>query len=425
MDIRIIMTIALFVIVYVIISMDLINKAYITLFGASLLLVLKILPLETAFRKIDLHVISLLISMMILVDIVKKTGVFQYVAIKSAKMVKGDPLKILVLLMIITAGFSAFLDNVTTILILSPLSILIATELRISPIPFLITQAIASNIGGTATLIGDPPNIMIAYGAGLTFNDFLINLSPLILVIVVVAVFMTAALFKKKLEVPPELRSRIMEFNESKSIPDRLFLIESLAVLSLVIMGFLLHDVIKLDTAVIAIFGATILLITTRSKPDEVFSGVEWTTIFFFAGLFIMVGALEELKIIEFLAKKITALSEGNIRIATFTTIWGSGILSGFIDNIPFVATMIPLIKILNLSFEPSTGNVLWWSLSAGACLGGNLTLIGASANVVSAGIASKSGFSVSFIEFTKYGIIYTLISLVITTLYIYLRYLM
>jgi len=419
------MTITLFVIVYVIISMDLINKAYIALFGASLLLVLKILPLETAFRKIDLNVISLLISMMILVNIVKNTGVFQYVAIKSAKMVKGDPLKILVLLMVITAGFSAFLDNVTTILILSPLSILIATELRISPIPFLITQAIASNIGGTATLIGDPPNIMIAYGAGLTFNDFLINLTPLILVIIVVAVFVTAVLFKKKLEVPPELQSRIMEFDESKSIPDRLFLFESLAVLSLVIMGFLLHDFIKLDTAVIAIFGATILLITTRSKPDEVFSGVEWTTIFFFAGLFIMVGALEELKIIEFLAKKITALSGDNLSIATFTTIWGSGILSGFIDNIPFVATMIPLIKILNLSFEPSTGNVLWWSLSAGACLGGNLTLIGASANVVSAGIASKSGFSVSFIEFTKYGIIYTLISLVITTLYIYLRYLM
>ncbi|MCE5249663.1 ArsB/NhaD family transporter [bacterium] len=425
MNFQVITTIAVFVVVYLIISFELINKAYIALLGAGLFLVLKIIPVDTAFSKVDLKVISILISTMIIVNILKKTGVFQYLAIKSSKMVKGDPIKILILLMVITAVISAFLPNVTTIMILGPVSILIAVELGISPVPFLILLAVASNIGGTATLIGDPPNIMIAYGANLTFNAFIFNLSPLILVIMVGSVGITYVLFKKVLVVPFERRARIMEFDETKTITDKPFLIKSLVVLGLVIAGFLFYNVINLDPAIVAVFGATVLMVITKNKPDEIFGEVEWTTIFFFVGLFIMVGTLEELGVINYLAHGMTKLSGGNIKTAAITIVWGSGILSGFIDNIPFVATMIPLIKDLNLHIDPSVGNVLWWSLSAGACLGGNLTLVGASANVISAGIAQKNGYTITFMDFTKYGVIYTVISLIVTTIYIYVRYLL
>ncbi|MCE5251710.1 ArsB/NhaD family transporter [bacterium] len=425
MDLKIIITVGIFVCVYIIISLELINKASIALFGASLILLLKIIPAKTALSKIDLNVIALLISMMVIVNIVKETGIFQYVAIKTAKLVQGEPFSILLLLMLLTAIFSAFLDNVTTILILSPLSILIAVELGISPVPFLITQAIASNIGGTSTLIGDPPNIMIAYATSLSFNDFLVNLGPLIIIIMLTCILVTVVFFRKTLVVPFERRARIMQFDESSSITDRPFLYKALFVLMLVIVGFLLHDTIHVGPAVIAMTGATLLLIISKSNPDEYFAEIEWITIFFFTGLFIMVGALEELKIIEFLGDRIIAASGNNINAAVFSIIWGSGILSGFIDNIPFVATMIPLIKVLNANYGASIGHVLWWSLSAGACLGGNLTLVGATANVISAGIAQKNGFKITFLEFTRYGIVYTLVSLIVTSIYIYFRYLL
>ncbi len=424
MDYKIFISIAVFIFVYLAISMEWLNRATAALFGASLILLFRIIPTKTAFIHIDLNVIILLVSMMIIVNIVRDTGMFQYVAIRTAKLAKGDPLRLILLLMIVTALLSAFLDNVTTILVLSPLSILIAVELRISPLPFLITQVIASNIGGTATLIGDPPNLMIGYGTNLTFNDFLFNLGPLIVIIMLISLGLTLFLFRKKLAVHNENRARIMEFNESEAITDRAFLTKSLVVLALVFAGFLLHDVVKIDPAAVALCGAAVLIFLSGDKPEHYFAEVEWITIFFFIGLFIMVGALEETGVIETLGHALADFSGGNIGLASFSIIWGSGILSGFIDNIPFVATMIPIIDVMNTNYGAGIGNVLWWSLSTGACLGGNLTLIGAAANIITAGISAKNGYPISFWNFTKYGALYAIVSLVISSVYIFLRYL-
>jgi Na+/H+ antiporter NhaD/arsenite permease-like protein len=424
MEYKVIITIVVFLLAYLAISLDLINRATAALLGASIILMFRVIPIETALAKIDMNIVILLISMMITVSIIRETGFFQYVAIRAAKLAKGEPLRLIVLLMIITAVFSAFLDNVTTILVLSPLSVLIAVELGLSPLPFLITQAIASNIGGTSTLIGDPPNIMIGYNTGLTFNDFLINLGPLIILIMLVAIGITFLLFRNKLTVHNERRARIMEFDESEAITNRPFLYKSLLIFSLVIAGFLLHSVLDIGLSAIALFGATLLIILSGDKPESHFLEIEWVTIFFFIGLFVMVGALEEVGVIDFLGKKLADLSGNNILLASFSIIWGSGLLSGFIDNIPFVATMIPLIEIMNSHFGPDAGNVLWWSLSTGACLGGNFTLIGAAANVIAAGIAARNGYPISFKEFTKVSFIYTIVSLLITSAYIYLRYL-
>jgi Na+/H+ antiporter NhaD/arsenite permease-like protein len=424
MEYKVIVSVVVFLFVYLAISLDLINRATAALLGASIILMFKVIPIQTALAKIDMNIVILLISMMITVSIIRETGFFQYVAIRAAKMAKGDPLRLIILLMIITAIFSAFLDNVTTILVLSPLSVLIAVELGISPVPFLITQAIASNIGGTSTLIGDPPNIMIGYNTGLSFNDFLFNLGPLIILIMSTAIGITFFLFRNKLKVLNERRARIMDFNESEAITNYPFLYKSLSVFFLVLVGFLLHDKLNIGLSAIALFGATILLILSGDKPESHFIEIEWVTIFFFIGLFVMVGALEEVGVIKFLGQKLAGFSGNNTFVASFSIIWGSGFLSGFIDNIPFVATMIPLIKIMNAHFGPGTGNVLWWSLSTGACLGGNFTLIGAAANVITAGIATRNGHHISFREFTRYGFIYAFVSLLISSLYIYLRYL-
>ncbi len=425
MEYKVIISIGVFLLAYLAISFDWLNRATAALLGASIILMFRVIPIETALAKIDMNIVILLISMMITVSIIRETGFFQYVAIRTAKLAKGDPLRLIVFLMIITAVFSAFLDNVTTILVLSPLSVLIAVELGISPVPFLITQAIASNIGGTATLIGDPPNIMIGYNTGLSFVEFLFNLGPLIFLIMTAAVVITIFLYRNKLAVQNERRARIMDFDESEAITNRPFLYKSLIVFSLVIVGFLLHDVINIGLSAIALFGATLLIILSGDKPESHFLEIEWITIFFFIGLFVMIGALEETRVIAFLGQKLSNISENNIFIASFSIIWGSGILSGFIDNIPFVATMIPLIEIMNTHFGQDAGNVLWWSLSTGACLGGNMTLIGAAANVIAAGISARNGHPISFIEFTKIGVIYTIVSLIISSMYIYLRYLL
>ncbi len=424
MEYHAIISVSVFVLAYMAIAFDLVNRATAALIGASVILMLKVIPIETALAKIDMNIIILLISMMIIVSIIRETGLFQYVAIRTAKLAKGDPLRLIVFLMLITAVFSAFLDNVTTILVLSPLSVLIAVELGISPVPFLITQAIASNIGGTATLIGDPPNIMIGYSTGLTFNDFLFNLTPLIVIVMITSIGITFILFRKTLTVSNERRARIMDFDESEAITNLPFLYKSIVILGLVLIGFVLHDTINIGPSAVALSGASLLIILSGDKPESYFVEIEWVTIFFFIGLFIMIGAVEEAGVIKFLGLKLAAFSDNNIPLSSMSIIWGSGILSGFIDNIPFVATMIPLIKIMNASFGDAAGNVLWWSLSTGACLGGNLTLIGAAANVIAAGIGARNGHPISFKEFTKYGVLYTIVSLVITSIYIYFRYL-
>jgi Na+/H+ antiporter NhaD/arsenite permease-like protein len=420
----IVLTLLVFFGVYGAITFDLIDKSAASLLGASILLIFKIIPADVAFSKVDLHVILLLTSLMIIVNIIRRTGFFQFVAIKAAIIAKGNPLRLLLLLCVITGIISAILDNVTTIMILSPLAILCAVELGLSPIPYLITMAIASNIGGTATLIGDPPNIMIGSGANLTFTDFLINETPLIIIIGASSILLTYLLFRSTMKTTPERMQRLMKFDDTKAITDKPLLIKSMFVLTFMIIGFLFQNMIGLSPAVLSLAGAAILMITAKTNSHENFSEVEWGTIFFFIGLFIMVGAMEELGIIKSLGQILANISGGSIKGAALTIIWGTGIFSGFIDNIPFVAMMIPIIHTMNTQLSIQDNNVLWWALSSGACLGGNFTLIGASANIIASGIAEKSGYHLSFREFTKYGVIYTLLSLVLTTLYIFIRYL-
>jgi len=414
----------LFITIYVFISAELVNKTIISLLGASLFIVFQIIDTNKAFSVIDWNVIFLLISMMIIVGITKKTGVFQYVAIKAAKFAKGDPMAILVLLSLITALFSAFLDNVTTVLIIAPVTMLIAVELGISPVPFIVSVAIASNIGGTATLIGDPPNIMIGSAAKLDFISFLVNLTPIIIILMVVLSGMSYLLFAKKLHVTNERKARIMEFDESKAIEDVPLLIKSLVVLALVIVGFLLHGLLKVEASVISLLGASLLMLLTGSKEvDEFFHDVEWGTLFFFIGLFIMVGGLVELGLMKMLSEWVLGITKGNMKLTTLALLWFSGVLSAFVDNIPYVATMIPLVQNIGATVGAVAVGPVWWSLALGACLGGNGTLIGASANVVAVGLANKSGYKISFMDFTKYGALITVVNLIISTFYLYIRY--
>jgi Na+/H+ antiporter NhaD/arsenite permease-like protein len=416
---------ALFLATYAAISTEIAHKTIVALLGAAVFILAGILSGGEAFAFIDWNVIFLLIGMMIIINITRHTGIFQYVAIKAAKLARGEPILILVLLSVITAVISAFLDNVTTIMIIAPVTILIAVELGISPVPFLVSAAIASNIGGTATLIGDPPNIMIGSAAGLSFLDFLVNLTPAILIILAVFSLMAFLLFRKALRVPATRKARIMSFDERQAIQNRPLLAKSLVVLALVIAGFLLHGLLKVEASTVALFGSTLLmLLSDRHEVEAVFREVEWGTIFFFIGLFILVGGLVKLGLIKLVAGFLLGLTHGNIPSTSLIVVWASGVLSAFIDNIPYVATMTPLIKDIGVTLGAGAILPLWWSLSLGACLGGNGTLIGASANVVAAGLAKKNGYPISFMDFTKYGALFTLMSLVVSTVYVWLRFL-
>jgi len=414
--------ISLFVICFLLITLEKINKTIISLLGAMGFILLGIINQETAFTAIDWNVIFLLIGMMVIVGITKNSGIFQYTAIKTAKAVRGEPVRILLLFTFLSAFFSAFLDNVTTVMILTPVIILVAVELGVSPLPFVISSAISSNIGGTATLIGDPPNIMIGSAAGLGFNDFLINLGPIVIFNLILLSFIIYFLFRKKLKVSIERRARIMEFDERQSIKDKKLLIKSLSVITIVIVGFLFHDKLGFKPATIAMFGAALLMLLSDSdEVEHFFAEVEWGTIFFFIGLFILVGGLVELGVIRILSSRLISLTGGNITLTSELMLWISGFFSSIVDNIPYVATMIPMVENIGKVVGDSSVMPIWWSLALGACFGGNGTLIGASANVVSAGIATKSGFRISFIEFTKYSAFITVITLITSSLYVYL----
>ena len=416
--------VGLFVLVYIIISTDLINKTVVALLGASLFIFAGLIKPENVYGFIDWNVVFLLVSMMVIVNITRKTGVFQYIAIKTAKLARGEPIAILIMMAMITCILSAFLDNVTTVLIIMPVLILIAVELGVSPIPFIISGAIASNVGGTATLIGDPPNIMIGSAAKLDFISFVVNLAPLVLILMAVMSLIYYLMYRKELVVSNERKAKIMDFDESKSITDKKLLVKCLVVLGLVIFGFLFHGLLEIDAALIALAGASVLMLLAGShEVDEFIRDVEWGTIFFFVGLFILVGGLVDLGIMKVLAAKILALTDGNIMTTSILLIWVSGFLSAVVDNIPYVATMIPLIQDMGNTLGQAQIEPLWWSLAIGACFGGNGTLVGASANVVSVGLANKSGYKISFWDFTKVGSFITLITLVISTVYVYIRY--
>lgn len=424
--VQLIIGVVFFILLFILISLEVVNKTILALLGAVLFIAMGIIHENQAYEEIDWNVIFLLIGMMVIVGITKRSGLFQYIAIKSAKLVNGDPIKILILFSLITAVLSALLDNVTTVLILTPVIILISVELGLRPIPFIISSALASNIGGMATLIGDPPNIMIGSAAGLGFTEFLVNLGPLVLVLMVVHSLLILLFFRKELHVSMERRARIMEFDEKASISDKTLMIKSLSVMFLVLVMFLLHGVTGLEPSTIALGGAAILMLLAGGEEvEDFFHEVEWSTIFFFIGLFIMVGGLVQLGVINFLAEEYLKLTAGDIRITSESIIWVSGFLSAFLDNIPYVATMLPLVERLGQDMGPVAIEPVWWSLAIGACLGGNGTLIGASANVVSAGISGRSGYKISFMEFTRYGMIVMVITLAVSSGYVYLRYLL
>lgn len=408
------------ILAYVLITFDVLPRVVIALLGASVLIVFKSITQEEAFHYIDFNVIFLLVGMMILVNVLKETGGFRWLAIWTAKKVNGSGVLLMVYLALITAFVSAFLDNVTTVLLLGSVTIAIAKDLKINPVPYLVTQAIASNVGGTATLIGDPPNIMIGSAAKLDFNQFVIHLTPVSLMILPVTIFTLCLIYRDKLNIPEGAKKLLEEMPLEGVITDKNLLVKSLIVISCVVVAFFFHGSLGLEAGTIALSGASVLLIFENRK--HIWEDVEWTAIFFFVGLFIIVGAVDKVGTINYLSDLIFKLCKGSFEITTFAILWISGFFSALIDNIPYTATMIPLIKDLGVHYENL--NPLWWALALGACLGGNGTLIGASANIVIAEMSAKQKYPITFLEFFKAGFIVMIESLIICTVYLWWRYL-
>ncbi len=414
------LSIIIFVLVYALIMTEKIHRTIVAMLGAAIIITIGVVNQAKAFQYIDFNTIGLLIGMMIIVGITRQSGIFEYLALKSAKLVGGRPLAILAILALVTALASSLLDNVTTVLLIVPVTYAITDRLNISPIPFLFAEIFASNIGGTATLIGDPPNIMIGSAAGLGFLDFLTNLSLPIMVILMVTIAIMVFVFRNDLQTTDDRIQSIFDLNEKEAIKDWRLLKRCLIILGLTIIGFLLHQSLHLESATIALLGAAVLMLITDENPEVVLLNIEWPTIFFFAGLFILVGGLVETGVIELIAKKALLITGGSLMQTGMLVLWLSAIASAFIDNIPFVATMIPLLhtmgQLSSLPMEPT-----WWALSLGACLGGNGTLIGASANVIVAGIAERNGTPIRFMEYLKVGFPLMLVSIVLSMGYLYI----
>lgn len=425
-------------IAYILIASEKIQKSAIALAGASLTMLLGLVSFEPhidtdtntlikgLFQHIDFQVIFLLIGMMIIVHISSRSGVFKWLAMELLHLTKGHPKTVLFTLASFTAVASAFLDNVTTVVLMMPITFIIAKEFDADPVPFLITEVLASNIGGTATLIGDPPNIIIGTRAGLSFMDFVKELTPIIFIIFMISISVLIFIFRNRLKATPDVMQRIATIDNSQTITDNNLMIRSVVTILLVILGFVTHDMTHIPAFVFAMAGASFLLLF--EQPKEIYKDVEWLTIFFFVGLFIIIGGFEANGGIKFLADGLINLTHGSLEVATMVILWASGVLSGIIDNIPYTATMTPLISELINPANPKaiTGNVhaLWWALSLGSCLGGNLTIIGAAANVLVSETAASKGFKIPFLRFMKYGVLITLISLTLSTVYLYLRYL-
>lgn len=416
--------IAVFVTVYGLIVSEKVHRTKIALMGAVALLLIKIMPQEEAIAKVDFNTLGLLTGMMIIVAIAMRTGMFEYMSVLLAKRVEGNPARIMTVFFAFTAITSAFLDNVTTVLLVTPIVFSITSCLKINPTPFLISEILASNIGGTATLIGDPPNIMIGGAVGLGFNDFVLNLTPVVIVIALVTNWLFLIVYRKQLSVTQEACQSIMELDEKAYLQNPVLLKKVLAVLALTIAGFVMHKTLGLESATVAMAGAACLLLVSGIEPEDIFKELEWNTIFFFIGLFIVVGGLEVTGVIRMIAEWGLSITHSDIVLLNFLILWLSAIASAFIDNIPFVATMIPLIKSMAEvgGLDVST---LWWALSLGACLGGNGTIIGASANVVVSSMAAGRGYPMTFIAYMKVAFPMMLVSIVISHIYIYLRYLM
>lgn len=425
---QIIAAAAIFLSCYALIVSEKIHRSIIALCGALLMILLGIVDLHAAYTNhIHWATIFLLLGMMILVGIINRSGIFEYIAVKTAQSAKGDPVKILVRLAILTAVGSAFIDNVTTVLLVAPITIAIANTMRMNPVPFLITQILICNIGGAATLVGDPPNIMIGLAAGFSFNQFLVHITPVIILCIIVTNGFVKRYFAGHLHVDEQYKNILMEADARDYIRDSALAKKSIFIFAFTVLGFLTHQYVYVEPATVALSGATLLMLigTKGHEVEEVFNAVEWPTVFFFCGLFILVGGLVEMGIIKRIAVWMIEVTGGDVTRTAFIMLWGSGIGSAFIDNIPLVATMIPMVHDMGaqLALAPAEINTLWWSLALGACLGGNGTIIGSSANLIVAAIAAREGSPITFINYLKVSIPVTLITLALANIYIYIVY--
>ncbi|MEU4700754.1 ArsB/NhaD family transporter [Nonomuraea dietziae] len=424
------LAVAIFLCAYALIATEKIHRVAAALGAAGLMLLIHATDAEAAFFSeqsgVDWNVIFLLLGMMIIVGVLKQTGVFEYLAIWAAKRARGRPFRLMVLLVVITAVASAMLDNVTTVLLIAPVTFLVCERLALPAAPYLIAEAMASNIGGAATLVGDPPNIIIASRGGLSFNDFLIHMAPLVVVLMVVFVGLCRILFRKVFVYDPERAAEIMALKEREAIRDPRLLWQSLGVLALVMVGFVLHPVLHYEPSVVAVLGAGVLVAATKVTTEESLEEVEWPTLVFFAGLFVMVGALVNTGVIGELSQMAVSATEGQLGLTTMGLLGVSAGLSAIVDNIPYVATMSPIVaELVQANGGNGTGQVLWWALAFGADLGGNATAVGAAANVVVLGIAARNRTPISFWEFTKYGLVVTAVTVALVAPYLWVRYLM
>lgn len=420
-----IVAIFIFVLTYVLIISEKVHRTVAALLGGMLIIALGIVNQTAAIQYVDWNTLGLLTGMMIVVSITRRSGVFEYLGFKSLKLAKGHPLKIFLALAVITAVLSALLDNVTTVLLIVPISISIAETLQLNPVPFLISEILASNIGGTATMIGDPPNIMIASQAHLGFLDFLVNLFPISVVIFVVTMVVLLFLYRSQLQVSSSLITTVLDEEFVHGIKDYALLRKSAVVLGLIITAFILHRYLQIESGTVALIGASILMLITKEEPEDILLAVEWPTIIFFIGLFILVGGLEATGVINRLATEVLRITGENMHVAVVVVLWLSALASAFMDNIPFVAAMIPLIHQMGSTggFSAALLQPLWWALALGACLGGNGTLVGASANVIVAGVAEKNGSPIGFMQFFKVAFPLMLVSIIMANGYLLLIY--
>ncbi|GBE67085.1 46 kDa membrane protein [Mycobacterium sp. MFM001] len=423
-----VIAITVFVIAYALITYDRIDKTLIALAGAAIVCILPVIRSDDIFYSpetgIDWDVIFLLLGMMIIVSVLRQTGVFEYVAIWAAKRAKGSPLRIMILLVLVTAFGSALLDNVTTVLLIAPVTLLVCDRLEINAAPFLMAEAFASNIGGAATLVGDPPNIIIASRGGLTFNDFLVHLTPVVIIIIGVLALMLPRLFPGAFAVDPARVADVMALEEREAIRDPGLLIKCGVVLVAVFAAFVAHSLLHMDPSVVALLGAGILIVISGVERSDYLSSVEWDTLLFFAGLFIMVGALVKTGVINQLARLATTATGGNALLTTMLILAVSLVFSGIVNNVPYAATMTPIVaELLPSVSDHAYPNVLWWALALGTDFGGNLTAVGASANVVILGIARRADNPISFWEFTRKGVVVTTMSLALSAIYLWVRY--
>jgi Na+/H+ antiporter NhaD/arsenite permease-like protein len=411
----------IFTVAYVAIASERVDRTLIALLAGLAVVAIGIIDQHDAFAAIDFNVIFLLAGMMVLAGALARTGFFQWLAARSVRLSRGEPFRLLVILSVVTAVLSAFLDNVTTVVLTTPVTLSVARTLRVSPHPYLISQILASNIGGTATLIGDPPNIMIGSAAGLDFAAFLLNLGPVTLVVFGAFLLTMRVAFRGALQAPDEEREAKLEETEASAITDPRLLTRALIVVALTMLGFLGHSFIGLEAATVALLGATILMLVGPLDPHEALKDIEWSTLFFFVGLFMLVEAVVHVGIVSGIANAIVGATGGQPGVAAIALLWFSAVASAIVDNIPYTATAIPVVERLVVSGLPA--DALWWSLALGACLGGNFTIVGASANVVVANVAARAGYPIRFLEFFRYGAVVVVLSLAISTVYVALRY--